>query len=147
MQDRLVSHRSLCISIGGGSELVLGFAPPLGVCPFRLISVVPLPLFFPWADRAPGGPVTLSASAEFFHGSLLAPPWDSWGGCSLALRGPFEKRKKALPSLALSSGEVEGEASGAGVRCAPAREPCKRLDGLFGAYASFIAICKWLVMS
>jgi hypothetical protein len=53
------------------------------------------------------------------------------GGCSLALRGPFEKRKKALPSLALSSGEVEGEASGAGVRCAPAREPCKRLDRVF----------------
>ncbi len=53
------------------------------------------------------------------------------GGCSLALRGPFEKRKKALPSLALSSGEVEGEASGAGVLSAPAREPCKRLDGIF----------------
>jgi hypothetical protein len=60
------------------------------------------------------------------------------GGCSLALREPFEKRKKALPSLALSSGEVEGEASGAGVRCAPARELSKRLDGAFPSFGELL---------
>jgi hypothetical protein len=56
------------------------------------------------------------------------------GGVLPGAAGAFEKRKKALPSLALSSGEVKGEAFGAAFAALPLGEPCKRLDGVFPSF-------------